>query len=389
MTFAAAINEGIKLIKEFEGLELKAYPDPGTGGDPWTIGWGNTRYLDGSPVKKGQTITAPQADTLLLDMLRRDVVPALEAIPFWQEMSEKQQGALISFGWNLGWRFYGANGFATISARLKNKEWTKVPEALLLYRNPGTSVEAGLRRRREAEGRLWKEGMVKPSAPKPEQSLSMINVVEFYKGEPHQDSALDWLDKSLTTEQRTEFAKRWRQAPSAKPQNPLQVPYFSQRDNASGQGHRECFSSSCAMLAAFYGKVKGDDEYNLVRARFGDTTDSMAQVKALRHLGLNPRFVQNLTLAQLKAEIASGRPLATGWLHQGSYRSPSGGGHWSVVVGTQDKATVHHDPFGASDIVNGGYKSATGGKFVVYADQYWLPRWEVKGGDGWAMLIAP
>ena len=132
-----------------------------------------------------------------------------------------------------------------------------------------------------------------------------------------------------------------------------------------------------------------DDEYNLVRARFGDTTDSMAQVKALRHLGLNPRFVQNLTLAQLKAEIASGRPLATGWLHQGSYRSPSGGGHWSVVVGTQDKATVHHDPFGASDIVNGGYKSATGGKFVVYADQYWLPRWEVKGGDGWAMLIAP
>jgi GH24 family phage-related lysozyme (muramidase) len=198
MTSAAALNEGIKLIKEFEGLELKAYPDPGTGGDPWTIGWGNTRYLDGSPVKKGQTITAPQADTLLLDMLHRDVVPALEAIPFWQEMSEKQQGALISFGWNLGWRFYGANGFATISARLKNKEWTKIPEALLLYRNPGTSVEAGLRRRREAEGKLWKEGMVKPSAPKPEQSLSMINVAKFYKGEPHQDSALHWLDKSLT-----------------------------------------------------------------------------------------------------------------------------------------------------------------------------------------------
>ncbi|EAA4090062.1 lysozyme, partial [Salmonella enterica subsp. enterica] len=27
-------EKGITLIKEFEGCSLKAYPDPGTGGDP-------------------------------------------------------------------------------------------------------------------------------------------------------------------------------------------------------------------------------------------------------------------------------------------------------------------------------------------------------------------
>ncbi len=39
----------IGLIQEFEGCAKKqldgpilAYPDPGTGGDPWTIGWGST-----------------------------------------------------------------------------------------------------------------------------------------------------------------------------------------------------------------------------------------------------------------------------------------------------------------------------------------------------------
>jgi hypothetical protein len=39
--------------------------------------------------------------------------------------------------------------------RLKNKEWDKVPDALYLYRNPGSNVEAGLARRRKAEGKLW------------------------------------------------------------------------------------------------------------------------------------------------------------------------------------------------------------------------------------------
>ena len=62
----------------------------------------------------------------------------------------------------------------------------------------------------------------------------------------------------------------------------LAVPYFKQLDNYSGTGWRECFSSSCAMLAAFYGKVKSDDEYNVRRALYGDTTSVTAQLSALK-----------------------------------------------------------------------------------------------------------
>jgi GH24 family phage-related lysozyme (muramidase) len=76
-------------------------------------------------------------------------------------MSAKQQGALISFAFNLGPNFYAAKGFETISKRLREKDWKAVPAAFALYRNPGTSAEAGLLRRRKAEGALWAEGMVK------------------------------------------------------------------------------------------------------------------------------------------------------------------------------------------------------------------------------------
>ena len=52
----------------------------------------------------------------------------------------------------------GGADFNTITRVLKNKEWDKVPDALYLYRNPGSNVEAGLARRRKAEGEAWKKG---------------------------------------------------------------------------------------------------------------------------------------------------------------------------------------------------------------------------------------
>ena len=52
--------------------------------------------------------------------------------------------------------------------------------------------------------------------------------------------------------------------------NPLPVAWENQNDNASGTGYRECFSSSCAMLARYWGKVSSDDEYNAIRAKYGD-----------------------------------------------------------------------------------------------------------------------
>ncbi len=145
----------MELIKEFEGCHLNAYPDPLTGGLPITIGWGSTRDFNGESFKLGRKITQKYADTLLEFDLKNRFLPSLQRIPYWNEMNERQQGALLSFAYNLGANFYGSSGFSTISRVLREKKWNEVPAALELYRNPGSKVEAGLLRRRKAEGKLW------------------------------------------------------------------------------------------------------------------------------------------------------------------------------------------------------------------------------------------
>lgn len=148
---------GINLIKQFEGCHLNAYPDPLSGGPPITIGWGSTKDFDGTPFKMGKVITQKYADTLLDFDLKNRYLPTLQRIPYWNEMNENQQGALLSFAYNFGANFYGSTNFNTITKVLKSKEWSKVPDALYLYHNPGTRVEEGLKKRRVAEGELWKK----------------------------------------------------------------------------------------------------------------------------------------------------------------------------------------------------------------------------------------
>ena len=44
------------------------------------------------------------------------------------------------------------------------------------------------------------------------------------------------------------------------------------------------------MVAAYYKKVRTDDEYNEIRAKYGDSTSVEAQLAALRSLGLQAEF---------------------------------------------------------------------------------------------------
>ena len=146
--FAAAKE----LISYFEGCHLNAYVCPA---GVVTIGWGSTRYPDGSPVNLGHSITRQRADEMLNIEIER-IAKILEgSVPYWGEMNNNQRSALISFGYNLGAYFYGSSGFSTISRTLAAKAWDQVPNAMLLYRNPGSHFETGLRRRRIAEGNLF------------------------------------------------------------------------------------------------------------------------------------------------------------------------------------------------------------------------------------------
>jgi lysozyme len=147
--------KGVELIKEFEGCKLTAYPDPHTGGLPATIGWGSTKDFEGKPFKLGDKISQKVADDLLISQIKREFIPALSKIPYWGEMNDNQRGALLSFAYNLGAGFYNSSNFNTISRHLREKNWGLIPKTLEMYRNPGSSVEAGLLRRRKAEGKLW------------------------------------------------------------------------------------------------------------------------------------------------------------------------------------------------------------------------------------------
>ena len=321
-----------KLIREFEGFEANAYVCPA---GVVTIGWGFTRWGD-RPVQLGETISREIADAMLSDLIESKIVPALaQTVPGWKTLPPNRQNALVSFAYNVGWHFCGSSDFVSISRCLRESDYHAVPAAMMLYINPGSNVEAGLRRRREAEGKLW----------------------------------------GITA--KTPFVL-------------LKVPYEYQNDNKSGTGYRECFSSSCAMIAKYYGKVKSDDEYNAIRAKYGDTTDSQAQLAALRSLGLQARFVTNAAPGLLELELRACRPVAVGWLHQGPYNAPSGGGHWSVVIGFDPNYWILNDPNGEADLINGGYVNHTKGAGVKYSKERFERRWCADGAaTGWAILVKP
>jgi GH24 family phage-related lysozyme (muramidase) len=159
--YPLVVAVALPLVKEFEGCKLTAYPDPETGDQPWTIGWGSTRHADGRPVRRGDTITQAQADALLASRLERDAQGLASRITGWGGLSVNQRAALLSFTYNCGPNWYGTEGFATLTRTLQRglqsdaAELAKVPAAMMLYVNPGGPSEAGLRRRRKAEGALW------------------------------------------------------------------------------------------------------------------------------------------------------------------------------------------------------------------------------------------
>lgn len=141
---------GIELIKSFEGFRANAYPDPKSGGDPWTVGYGTTKFPSGRPVKKGDYVTPAQAEMYLREDVKKfaNSVDALVTVP----LKQCQYDALVSFVYNLG-----ATNFrnSTLLKKLNAKDYKGAADEFLRWVSQGSSVEAGLRRRRTAERSLF------------------------------------------------------------------------------------------------------------------------------------------------------------------------------------------------------------------------------------------
>lgn len=143
-------DEGIALIKGFEGCRLTAYPDPGTGGAPWTIGYGWTLPVDGKPVRPGMTIDQATADRLLktgLVSYENDVLKIVKV-----KLTQGQFDALVSFAYNIGSR---ALSTSTLLKKLNTGDIKGAADEFLRWNKAGGKVLNGLNRRREAERALF------------------------------------------------------------------------------------------------------------------------------------------------------------------------------------------------------------------------------------------
>ena len=227
--------------------------------------------------------------------------------------------------------------------------------------------------------------------------LSLLPFFHWFRGTPHQLAAIKELEDSLPQELLDDDAA-WVDAWKASGiDQQVYTPYFSQLDNASGEGYRECFSSAAAMVAAFYRKVETDDEYNYVRQGFGDSTAVGAQIETLKTLGLNVEFRIDGDAEMIEMEIERGRPVLAGWLHKNSIDKPqcdsSDCGHWSLITGykgknSNDPRWVMQDPRGKPDLIQGGHSSPAGGEQIEVRQSEFSPRWEVDGvGTGWVILV--
>ena len=148
--------EGVALIKRFEGCakvrsdgRVEAYPDPGTGGAPWTIGWGAT----GPGIEKGTVWTQNACDARLeadLERYARQVSAALGDAP----TSQLQFDALVSFHYNTG-----AISSATLTRKHRAGDFEGAAEEFARWCYAGGRVMRGLARRRAAEAALYRRGM--------------------------------------------------------------------------------------------------------------------------------------------------------------------------------------------------------------------------------------
>ncbi|HEV2680662.1 MAG TPA: glycoside hydrolase family protein, partial [Rhodanobacter sp.] len=139
-------ENGVKLIEGFEGGPyLNAYPDPATGGAPWTIGYGHT-----GGVTPGEHITQAQAEQFLKDDLKSAENAVRNSIHV--PITQNQFDACVSLAFNIG-----GGGFANsdVAARINAGNYSGAQQAFGEYNHANGKVLEGLTRRRAAEAALF------------------------------------------------------------------------------------------------------------------------------------------------------------------------------------------------------------------------------------------
>lgn len=408
-------SNGLDLIKEFEGCCLRAYI---CAAGVLTIGYGST----GPHVKSGMTISQKEAEELLLKDIAKREKGVSEMVKV--NLNQGQFDALVSFSYNVG---LNALKESTLLRLLNAGQNEGAASQFSLWVKAGAITLKGLVRRRAAEESLFRSGGMKEEMVGRTQKVEIVATIKakqntLLKKEPIDSTRLK-EDQVVSVEEGKVYNLVWRgkvgdnhikvslaygggnwfiyephwkgiDNPTLETMdsetNVLKVPYFPQRDNYR-DSWRTCFSSSCAMLLEYLRPgtlpgTKGDDKYVEQVFKTGDTTDFYVQIRTLAHFGVAARFVQDGTNALLKEQIDKGTPVPVGILHKGSASAPTGGGHWLVVIGYDEKGFICHDPWGEINHSIGRYNSSNGEE-VHYSYSLFDSRWTVASDrDGWCII---
>jgi lysozyme len=136
------------LVTRFEGCRLRAYPDPGTGGNPWTVGYGAT----GQGITPTTQWTQEECDArLAVDLARfgRSVDGLLAGAP----TTQPQFDAMVSFSYNVGLKNFA---ISTLLKMHKQGNSTGAADEFLLWTHAAGKILPGLVTRRAAERDLYR-----------------------------------------------------------------------------------------------------------------------------------------------------------------------------------------------------------------------------------------
>ena len=141
-------DEGINLVKSFEGKSLKIYRCVG---GVISVGYGSTRGWDGRPLRMDME---PITDSEAEDLLRRD----LKLSERWvsklikTEISDNAFSSLVSFTFNVG---AGALQRSTLRMKLNRGEIEGAANEFPKWKFANGRAYAGLLRRRYSEQKLF------------------------------------------------------------------------------------------------------------------------------------------------------------------------------------------------------------------------------------------
>jgi lysozyme len=192
--FSAAIN----IIRKYEGFNEKAYADPTTGGEPYTIGYGSQFYPDGSPVKKGQCCSKQKA----LEYLFHEVsVIDTQLLKLNLGLDDSMRQALVSFVHSIGWEPFL---YSRVIDAIEHEDFCGATEEMGRWIfNEEHKVVGGLLDRRREEISLFLQDI---DANPWSSTEILLTAFRNYTAAPHEVRAIRRLEENISPYILSQFA---------------------------------------------------------------------------------------------------------------------------------------------------------------------------------------